>query len=145
MFAIEEPVSALAVSPITSEDEVSAAPSLPCFYFIFNFHSRPSRSAAHFAVTRAAGDHRHREWSYLHAATAHARRVVGPPQILELFYRSKGAATAHAGGWQGRRSPRSEVCSAHGRWSLSSGRRAGRGAQSVDVDRVDLTQEIMLQ
>ena len=41
MFAIEEPVSALAVSPITSEDEVSAAPSLPCFYFIFNFHSRP--------------------------------------------------------------------------------------------------------
>ncbi len=143
MFAIEEPVSALAVSPITSEDEVSASPSLPCFYFIFNFHSRPSRSAAHFAVTRAAGDHRHREWPHLHAAAAHARRVVGPPQISELFYRSKGAATAHARRVAGPTQP--EVCSAHGRWSSSSGRRAGRGAQSVDIDRVDLTQEIMLQ
>jgi hypothetical protein len=31
MFAIEEPVSALAVSPVTSEDEVSAE-QLACLY-----------------------------------------------------------------------------------------------------------------
>jgi hypothetical protein len=107
MFAIEEPVSALAVSPITSEDEVSAAPSLPCFYFTLDFHSRPP--TAHFAVTRAAGDNRHGERSHLHAATANARRVVEPTQT--------------------------EACSGDGRWSLASGRRAGHVAQRAD--RVD--------
>ena len=75
MFAIEEPISALAVSPITSEDEVSA-PSMFIFVIAQLCFVAAARSFTSTGITPVLGDHRHRQRSHLHAAAAHAWRVV---------------------------------------------------------------------